>query len=356
MHDWPAAERAAWARATDARDFFDDQAVAAGWRPKTRKQARSAYSRWLAYLARTWPDELTKPIAARDMPSLIEAYCRELSSRVQPMSIAAELQHLLLALRALEPGEPWKWLARLQYRWQRRAVPTDRRSQIVDPRVLWALGRQLMDSADTAGECLDQARQYRDGLIIALLTFVPLRRRSLTALRLGQHVRRVGDGYVVELDADDTKAGHPVSFEVPPVLVPYLERYVTEYWTYFPAVASETALWRSSKGGGLGAEAIYEVVCRRTKAALGFAVHPHLFRAIAATAIAREAPEDIAIARDLLTQARLQTTAQYYIRSQSVIATHQYRTILDRHREQRSARDTVSDTLPTVCSTNTERR
>ncbi len=111
LHDWPAADRAAWARATDARDFFDDQAVAAGWRPKTRKQARSAYSRWLAYLARTWPDELTKPIAARDMPNLIEAYCRELSSRVRPMSIAAELQHLLLALRALEPGEPWKWLA-----------------------------------------------------------------------------------------------------------------------------------------------------------------------------------------------------------------------------------------------------
>jgi len=149
---------------------------------------------------------------------------------------------------------------------------------------------------------------------------VPLRRRSVTALRLDQHVRGVGESFHIVLEADDTKAGHAVEFEVPPIFTTDVSRYLTYYRPLFPRAKAETALWLSSKGGALRAEAIYDLVCRRTQAAFGFSIHPHLFRTIAATTIAREAPQKIAMARDLLTHAKLDTTLRYYAQAQTVQA------------------------------------
>ena len=47
-------------------------------------------------------------------------------------------------------------------------------------------------------------------------------------------------------------------------------------------------------------DAIYDLVCRRTHAAFGREISPHLFRSIAVTTIARDAPNKIGVARDLL--------------------------------------------------------
>ena len=63
---------------------------------------------------------------------------------------------------------------------------------------------------------------------------------------------------------------------------PYLTRYLEQYRTLFPCAETDDHLWLSSKGGGLGAEAIYSLVCQRTEQGLGLAISPHLFRDIAA--------------------------------------------------------------------------
>ena len=49
------------------------------------------------------------------------------------------------------------------------------------------------------------AFQYRDGLIIALLALIPLRSRTLTALRIGQHLVKTGDLWALDIPAADTK-------------------------------------------------------------------------------------------------------------------------------------------------------
>lgn len=46
-------------------------------------------------------------------------------------------------------------------------------------------------------------------------------------------------------------------------------------------------------------DAIYDLVCRRTHAAFGHEISPHLFRSIAVTTIVRDAPNKIGFARDL---------------------------------------------------------
>ncbi len=332
---WPAGDRAAWQRATSTVDFFADDGVAAGWRPKSQQQACYAYARWLANLSAHSSDALVAPPAQRVTPERLEAYVAWLATRIKPMSVAAELQHLLLALRALAPREDWTWLGKIQYRFARHAHPRDQRHKMVDPRRLLKLGCTLMDSAnDDSVSPLARARQFRDGLLIALLVMIPLRRRSLTALHFGQHVRQVGDAFHLNLAGDDTKAGHAVDFVLPHDLAPYFSRYLTQHRPRFPRPSLTTALWLSSKGGALGADAIYNLVCRRTHAWFGFAIHPHLFRTIAATTIAREAPDRISVARDLLTHAQLDTTLRHYAQAQTVQAARDHGALIARLRAQ----------------------
>jgi len=41
------------------------------------------------------------------------------------------------------------------------------------------------------------ALRYRDGLVVAFLAFVPIRRKNLTALEIGRHLVREGDRWFV---------------------------------------------------------------------------------------------------------------------------------------------------------------
>ena len=305
-------------------DFFAEDATASHWRPKSRQQVRYAYGRWLAFLREHYPDAFTVVGSARVTIERARVYVEHLAERLAAMGVAAELHHLHLALKVLAPDADWTWLGQWQYRWQRAARPRDRRRQMIDPRRLVALGIELIGTADENGSSIEGARQFRDGLLIAILTTLALRRRSLESLQIDRQLQRVGDHYAVVLDRGDTKTGEPVEFDVPRWLTPYVSRYLSEYRPRFPDASDHAAFWLSTKGGMLGADAIYDVVCRRTMAAFGFSIHPHLFRAIAATAFAREVPEKIALASALLTHANLVTTTRYYRQAQTVQSAREY--------------------------------
>ena len=49
------------------------------------------------------------------------------------------------------------------------------------------------------------AIRYRDGLMIALLAFIPLRRKNLAALEIGRHLIREGDGWFVIVPRTEIK-------------------------------------------------------------------------------------------------------------------------------------------------------
>ena len=101
---WPAADRERWQRANTAVDFFDAAASAAGWSAKTRYQAQAAYGRWLSFLTQEHAEVLESSLEDRADRARVRAYVETLALRIKPMSIAAELGHLILALRKLAPA------------------------------------------------------------------------------------------------------------------------------------------------------------------------------------------------------------------------------------------------------------
>jgi integrase len=326
---WPAQDGAAWQRATTRIDYFDDEAPAGHWSAATLCQARCAYGRWLAFVRDRLPEVLALSPGERVNPDRARQYVQHIAPRVSDAGVSSELGHLIMALRAVASDLDWSWLRRWQYLYQQRAVPREKRNKILHPSRLIKLGRDLMDSADQQSRIDERARQFRDGLLIALLASRPIRRRALSELRVGSHLCREGEAFTLLLPGADTKSGHPVEMPLSGWLAPYLNRYLEHYRPLFRGAADEDRLWLSSKGSALGAEAIHALVRRRTEQGLGVAISPHLFRDIAATMIAREAPELLSVARDLLTHSSVETTLKHYTQANTLAAAREYQKVLD---------------------------
>jgi integrase len=75
--------------------------------------------------------------------------------------------------------------------------------------------------------------------------------------------------------------------------------------------------------------AIYEMVRKRTRKALGFPVNLHRFRHAAATLWSTQDPINVRGAKDLLGHASFQTTEKHYIISRSRIAGRSLARVID---------------------------
>jgi integrase len=190
---------------------------------------------------------------------------------------------------------------------------------------LLALGLQLMDSAEEEVRSIGAihlrlAKRYRDGFIIALLACIPLRRRTLANLRIGEHLMKIGRKWSLDIPAEDTKSHVPLEYEVPHLLWDRLEIFLSKYRPRFKGAATHDHLWPCQQGGPLKGGEIYEAVAWRTFKAFGFSVSPHRFRHAAATFWSERDPANVLVAKDLLGHASLKTTEKHYIMSRSRIA------------------------------------
>jgi hypothetical protein len=70
-------------------------------------------------------------------------------------------------------------------------------------------------------------RQYRDGLMLVLLSLWIIRRRSFAALTVSRHIEFDQAGMNILLYPEDTKSKREESFRVPEAIVPYLTHYLS---------------------------------------------------------------------------------------------------------------------------------
>src|SRR5262245_32152586 len=115
-----------------------------------------------------------------------------------------------MVLRYICPDENWSWLLRISTRILAQAKPKTEKHHLVTSETLYELGLDLMDrvciKTETAKKIsVSDASNYRNGLIIALLAMVPLRRGTLAALRIGKHLVRTGNLWALDIPAEDTK-------------------------------------------------------------------------------------------------------------------------------------------------------
>ena len=327
VNEWPEVDREAFRAAYAPGDVFDDTAgCGVHLSEGTREWVKFVYRRWLGFLKATYPDDLSMPPADRITPERVRAFIDHLSANTRPNSVAMVANHLYTAARLIAPKADWAWLRSIKSRLAARAFPADRFDHLVPPVQTLNFGIELMDTAHTLpiNDCKQREIQYRDGLLLALLSLWPIRRRSIAALTVSRHLELDDAGVTILLHPTDTKAKRADSFRVPEQLLPYLLRYLKEIRPVLLGCGEYDGFWASSRRPSLTAGRLYAIVRARITARFGKAMCLHDFRRAAPTFLAMEAPEKIGLIPGVLQHASPEVGERHYNLARSVQAGRQF--------------------------------
>ena len=349
---WPEPDRALWLAALAPDDPFAERgATRSAHRYRTNLKIERSYGRWLTFLNRRDLLISTRNPAERITADVVRDYVHELDrldNRKQ--TVLGRLQDLTEMAKVLAPDRDWTFIARIASKVRARTEPaSDKRARLVGTDELVTLGIRFMDGATLEGTTLQSATAFRDGLIIALLALRPLRRGNLVHLTIGVDLVRSGSGWTIAIPPSETKTHAPLEFEWPVSLTAALDTYLL---THRPVLlkqrnrwhkAAGDRLWISSHGSPLTQMAVFDIVTKRTRAAFGRAINPHLFRDAAATTMAIHDPDKVRTAATLLAHRTFATTERHYIQAQSL---HAHREFSDKMMALRSrlVADTESKT------------
>jgi integrase/recombinase XerD len=319
---WPAADRELWEHAMGGDDPFED-AVGSRLAKTSQHQYLFAWRRYLGFLAIEEPSALEISPAERLSIQRIRTFATHLAESNTPRSVAIQVDALYKAARVMMPDHDWAWLKSVKVRLHAAAPSHPPTGPVITSVQLLDLGQTLMDeSQPTLNNPIRMAEavRFRDGLMIAVVAFAPLRRKNLAAIEIGRHLVQEGDDWFIIIPCEESKTGASIEFAIPELLNSYLATYLDIIRPRMLKHPAWRALWVSAKGGALSYSAIWAVITRHTASRLGVRIAPHDVRDAAATMWALAAPERIGIARDLLSHSDLRTTTKHYNRARGIEA------------------------------------
>jgi integrase len=209
----------------------------------------SSYGTFLRFLSVKHPELLARSPSTRIDRDIAMQYVEWRRPTCGASTIATGLDRLRLAISYMCPGADISWLLPIAKRLAAQAAPKPARLHLVTSDQLYALGIELMDDAEPSGsDHKGDAFRYRDGLIIALLAVAPLRRGTLAALRVGEHLLKSGDLWVLEIPAKDLKTRQSLDFQLSGPLSARIHRYLAEFRDAIPGATRHSGLWPSNKG------------------------------------------------------------------------------------------------------------
>jgi integrase/recombinase XerD len=226
---WPAADRSLWERAMGSDDDPFAQAAGARLTKASQHCYLFAWRRFLGFLAIHEPTALDEAPAERLTIERVRAFRAHLAETNTPLSVAAVVDGVYKAARIMMPERDWTWLKAVKARLYRAAPAHGQRGPVITSVQLLDLGQQLMEESKPTPSTairMDDAVRYRDGMLFALVAFIPMRRKNLAALEIGRHLVREGDGWFVIIPGEETKTGTPIEVPVPELLESYLAIYL----------------------------------------------------------------------------------------------------------------------------------
>lgn len=343
LERWPAQDQALWLAALAPADPFADAGGSRHrYRRRSNRKVETGYGRWLTFLAgQELLDPPTDP-ADRITPGAVKAYVQELQAlQNKKNTLLSRLQELGDMAKLMAPDRDWSFISRLAS-WLRAKpeAPRDKYARLVGSDNLYGLGLRLMAQVPSEPTPRLAALAFRDGLMIALLALIPLRRGNFVALTLGADLMRNGAGWSIVLPGDATKNHTPLEFDWPTQLVDALETYLSVHRPVLAKLVGRWAtpvghrLWVSCHGSPLTEMAAYDSIAKRTRAAFGLPLNPHLFRDAAATTTAIHDPVHVRLSAPLLGHRNFATTERYYQQAQSLEASRAYSSMITAMRSQ----------------------
>lgn len=175
---------------------------------------------------------------------------------------------------------------------------------------------------------LAAARDFRDGLVIALLAARPIRLKNLAETEIGLHRKISAGRTLLRFRAEETKTHKPYHCVWPEPLEPALARYLEQVRPMLiaapptggnirPPGQPGSRFWVGQGGTAFSPAGLDLALRRHTKRAFGHAITAHRFRDSVATTIANDNPNRTQFAAQMLGHKRVRTTEQHYIATNS---------------------------------------
>jgi integrase len=315
---WPAADREAWARATTPSGPLDPPSPAAHLRPATRDSRAGAWGRYLSFLAAHDQLDPAEATADRLTPERLGLWIGSMRDRVSAHTVHRLVLDLSFAIAAMVPERDWGWVRRHPARPRHAEVVASRKpvAPFDAPRLVEAaLG--LCARADAAPPSPEAARDYRDGLLLALAAYTGLRRANLAAIRIGESlVQHDGGGFRLTFEGPSLKTGGTLDVPVPEALVPHLRRHLEVHRPLLLAGRPDHGLlWVGRAGRPLSYTWLYNLFVRRGRELLGRPVNPHAARHAIATGLLAADPRAVGVAGAALAHSGARSVTEVYDRS-----------------------------------------
>ncbi len=339
---WPAEDRRRWQLALEPGDYFDDtKGARANHAKKSNEGTEKGYGRLLTYLQHYNKDLLKLPPEDRLTPECVKAYVshlQEIGNSTQ--TILGRLQALSDIAKIMAPEKNCQFIKDRAARIRARHKPVRDKKDIKLSDELLTLGLKLMAQAESY-ESLEAAISFRDGLLIAYLALIPVRRRNIADLILGENLVTIDGGWLIIYDETETKTYELHETLLPGILNEPLQAYLSIHRPYLLAREGRwtsdpnNALWISKDGSAMTQMAIYDRIRARTKDEFGKPMSIHAFRYAAPTTLAIADPVNVRIAAPLLGHRTFTTIETYYQQAQTTEAHCDYVSTLAKRRNER---------------------
>ena len=191
----------------------------------------------------------------------------------------------------MRPRSDLGWLIEIERQLYSERRPRPKWDRVVTTDVLVDAGRTLMAEAEIAKRPeLTRARMFRNGLMVALLAYCPIRLKNFAALEIGRSFVNVDGTWWIVLTAAETKEKREDERPVPEELTDSIERYLEIYRPILAGGKAETnALWLAINGKPMSYASMGDLIAETTRMTIGVAVSPHLFRTAGVTTLATRA-------------------------------------------------------------------
>jgi site-specific recombinase XerD len=335
VDQWPTTDRNAWTDACRPGMRLKRGGTASHLKPVTQDDLARRYGYFLDFLNRSDILKPDLPAAAQITPDNVESYLAVLRAGVSSVTQYGSIYKLRRLGQLIAPKVDFSWLIEIENDLALVMQPRSKQDRLVLAEVLTEAGMTLMCEADASTRpMLSRARQFRDGLMIALLATMPIRLKNFAALEIGRSFALVRGRWWIVLTSQETKEKRADERVVPNFLLPWVEQYLRQHRPILDRSGGEpTFLWLSSRDGSpLTYNAVERILSKRTLATVGVDVSPHLFRTSGASTAAVYGGHIPHLASALLHHTDPRVAERHYNRATSMNAAQAYGAIVNRLR------------------------
>lgn len=259
LNRWPEADQVAWNAACRAAARLQRGGAASHLKPVTRDTYAWRYGYFLSFVDRHGLLVRDASAAANVTPENVNAYLVEINGRLGSVTVAHWIYALRRAAQFMAPSCDFFWLAEIGKDLALVVCPRSKFDRVVSTEVLVEAGFTLIHEAEISANLspLGRARQVRNGLMVSMLAFHPIRRKNYAALEIGRSFVKIRDRWWIVLSASETKERRADERPINELLTPFIERYLQQHRPVLARTDNPTS-------GSLALRTRWRAYCRTT--------------------------------------------------------------------------------------------